>query len=374
MTTQSPAGSLLVKTALLALSTAFALLAAEVIVGFVMPQNLSGSWIIETDKGLRANKSQGNARHQLGKRVVTYDFAAPHLRGPSAVGKVRVLIVGDSFTFGWLLDDKSNYVSLLQRKLDERFGPNAIALLNAATGGWGTADQVAFIEDFGALIKPDVVLAVINTDDIGRALDSRLFQFDETTRTLTRTAVARSRIKDAVNGVPGYQWLLEHSNLVQLARVAAAGSLAATKSVHSASAAAKADPAKTGPRSKMNPGDARRARALGAALFERLNSWCKEQQIPLIITTSGWHQPPYDDTEPTRVFMSGAGELFASMGVLFFDGSAEIWRQRKATGEQFAIPKDGHPNEAGAALIADSMYPFVSEQLERICRQTGRCK
>jgi lysophospholipase L1-like esterase len=362
------------KTILLVCSLAFSLFLAELAVSFIKPQNLSGSWRVATENGLLVNKSSGSARHQFGDRVVTYSFAAPHLRGPIHNGLVKVLVLGDSFTFGWLLDDRHKYVNLLQRQIDQEFGLGTFSLLNAAAGGWGTGDYVVYVEDFAEELKPDLILVFLNADDIGRAMKSHLWIFDRTSGVLTRTAAPASKIKQAMNAIPGYQWLLENSHLMQLARTAALG-LQKPKSIADEQAESPMpDPVKSGPRSNLDTEASAAAKALGAVLFDRLKNWCRNNNVDLIVTTTGWHQPPYSQPEPTEAFMAGAKELFGTLGVPFWDPSAQLWQRRKNAIEIFSIPNDGHPNEAGSALIAEHVYPFLSSQLNQFCQRSHRCE
>jgi len=361
------------KTLLLILSTGFSILAAEITVSITQPQNLSGSWRVETEKGLLVNKSCGSSRHQLGNRVVSYEFASPHLRGPVHSGSVRVLVLGDSFTFGWLLGNENNYVNLLQRKINTEFGPGTIALLNAAAGGWGTGDQVAFVEDFSGEIRPDFILVFLNTDDIGRALQSPLWTFDEASKALTRTVPPRSKLKTVMNAMPGYQWLLEHSHLMQLARTTVLSLRSARRPTDPADRSPPPDPMKTGPRSNSDAATIRIAKALGTSLFSRLQLWCKEHNVYLAVTTTGWHQPPYTQSEPTSAFMIGADALFKELNIPFSDTSSQLWSLRENSRNTFVIPGDGHPNEDGAVLIAEHVFSFLSSQLGGYCRLTNRC-
>lgn len=315
------------------------------------------------------NKSEGTARHQLGDRVVHYRFTEPHLRAPAPEGSNKVLVLGDSFTFGWLLEDQQTYVNLLQEKIDTEFGAGIFALHNAAAGGWGTGDMVAFAEDFGEEINPDIILVFLNTDDIGRALHRPHWKFNHATEELTRVKVPKSKLmelKAVVNNLPGYQWLLEHSHLLQLART--------TMLAVGEKPAQTRAPAETGPRSE-NTIESERAKALGAALFSRLKSWALENEIPLLVSTTGWHLPPYSTelSEPTRAFMSSSDSLFKALNIPFHDPSDEILKERSRDQTYLMIPNDGHPNEAGAALIAEHTFAFIQTELSRYCRLTDRC-
>ena len=195
---------------LLLYSIGFSIVLAEGLTRIVRPQNLSGSWRVATDRGLMVNKSGGEVRHQQGQRVANYSFGPGHLRGPVGKGKVKILVLGDSYTFGWLLKDEDTYVYRIQQSLDAAWGNDQVILLNAAAGGWGTADSVAFVEDFGDKIAPDMVVVFLNTDDIGRALRSDLWTFDAESEKIQRKDAPFSRLKRMANSIPLYGWLLEH--------------------------------------------------------------------------------------------------------------------------------------------------------------------
>lgn len=358
-------------TLLVLVSLGIALLVAEAAVRVVRPQNLSGTWRVETETGLMVNRSEGQARHQAGERVVTYSFGAPHLRGPRPDGETTVLVLGDSFTFGWLLADNDTYVHHLQTQLDADFGTERFALLNAAAGGWGLGDYVAFLEDHGEAVDPDGVLVLLNTDDIGRAMRSRLWALDDTDPgRLERTPVASRRSKRWVNRLPGYGWMLEHSHLLQLTRTATVRgrAMAPPDSAHLRRLAI------SGPTSRLrDTSHVHRARMVGAALVQRLQAWCDARDVPLIVSTTGWHQPPYTPSEPTRAFLMEAPALFADRGIPYADPSPALWAVRQHNPMAYVIPADVHPNEAGARLIAEHTYPFLRDQLQALCRPSGAC-
>ena len=123
-----------------------------------------------------------------------------------------------------------------------------------------------------------------------------------------------------------------------------------------------------GPRSKSEPADTKRTRGLGRALFRRLDSWCRERDVKLAVTTTGWHRPPYvSDREPTEAFMSGARAFFEELDVPFFDPSAQM-REIIQEHPEYIIEGDGHPNEKGAAITAEKITPFVMEQVDEMLR------
>jgi len=65
--------------------------------------------------------------------------------GPIGAGTNRVLCVGDSFTFGWLLDETNTFVYKLDQFAARDFPVGTLAFLIGGVDGWGTADYVAFV-------------------------------------------------------------------------------------------------------------------------------------------------------------------------------------------------------------------------------------
>ena len=350
----------LINLSLVLISILVSLLVCEYIIRIVVPQNLSGTWIISTDKGLLVNKSSGSSRHQDGKHIVIYNFYEPHLRDtPLNESSIKILVVGDSFTFGYLLDKKDTFVYHLQEYADKEFGREKFCFLNAGTGGWGTADYVAFIEDFGEIIKPRIVLVIINRSDMERSMERKLFTLTSKTKLdLRRNILKSSYLKKLTNSIPGYQWLLEHSHLVQLLRNRYVYLMQNEKGINM--------------QTKITNGSSRDQLdlsrrdtiILGQALFTRLKKWCDTHKVNLYITTTGWF--PLEDanntTDPTRLFMSTAQQFFTSINVPFYDISPTIIEVKKKTQNKYILP-DGHPNEEGNRLIAEKIWQYFFKQL-----------
>jgi lysophospholipase L1-like esterase len=360
------------RTNLLVLLVALAVsvLLAEGAVRLLLPQDLSGSWMTQTDTGLRVNKSHGSARHQFGRRVVRYRFAEPHLRDVTltrAESARRILVLGDSFTFGWLLSDADTHVARLQGLVDAELGAGKFVLLNAATGGWGTADYAFFLEDFGPQIRPDAVLVFVNTDDIDRSLTSPLLgvRSDAQGYVADRVPVRPSRLKQWLKSGLAYsiyQWNLEHSHLMQLIQRVRR----TMPQRFGGTIVGPAAPTAIGPRGEASAAAPDPA-ALGGALFRRMRDWCAAHRVALWVTTTGFHNRDADrhaSSESTAAFMASASQTFAALGVPYQDISAVIGETINAAPEQYAIAGEGHPNERAAQLIANAVYNgFLRERL-----------
>ena len=342
----------------------FACILAEILIRFFAPQNLSGTWRVHLESGLVVNKSSGTSLHQQNGREVVYMFSNYHTRGKvDEDGKEKVLILGDSFTFGWLLEDEKSYIGLLQKQLESSF-PGKFKLLNAAAGGWGTASYTRYLEEVGPLAKPSKVIVFMSTDDIGRAIKSGLYKFDKKSKKLTSVNLPFSKFKEFIRSFPGYQLLLENSHLFQLTRRVFLSGGSSTDNPHTA---------KNGPRSRDLRVPTDYSRELGKALFLKLKSWCDSNNSTLIVVTNGWGRNLADELkegdleylEPTVAFQSIAKEFFKKESIPFFDSTELICKAREGKEKDFVIPLDCHPNEKGAELIFSIVWnSFLKEEIK----------
>jgi hypothetical protein len=78
-----------------------------------------------------------------------------HLQGPELVddGRPRLLLLGDSVLFSASTDFKDSPGPVLERALDGRF-----SVLNAASIGYCTEHELAYLNEFGDNLKPDVLV------------------------------------------------------------------------------------------------------------------------------------------------------------------------------------------------------------------------
>lgn len=360
---------------LFSISIIIALFLGEIIVRIIQPQNLSGSWRIQTESGLLVNKSYGKARDQFNNRVVYYNFYYPHLRDSQLKKNTKqILTLGDSFTFGSYLDKKDTYVYKLQEYADSEFGTDTFNFLNASAQGWGTADYVAYVEEFGDYINPDIILVFINTDDIGRSIKGEKYALININNyELKRNYTSVSTFKKITNSLPGYNWLLEHSHLAQLLRLSLLLLSPVEKDVFTHDKNINTidnSPFFTGPSSPELELEKEKAIIFGKALFLRLKKWCDERKVNLFITTTNWHKPLNQrlSSEPTVAFMSIADSFFTEIEVPYSDKSSEVYNLRKTDPEKYIIKNEGHPNEEGSLLIANYTWLFLKENLRTIYR------
>jgi len=348
---------------LLVFSTLVSLIAAEVGLRIIYDHELSGSWRVYDERGLHLNKSEGSAVHAGAGYFSTYSFQHPHLRGNKAnEGKFRILVLGDSFTFGWLLNWQDTYVGRLEAHLRRAFGPAVFEIANAAAGGWRLDSYLAYLEGYGDDVAPEIVLVFLNTGDVSRSIINGLYHLDQGKLIASKKPVPL--LKRIVQALPFYDDLISRSHLLDALRRSylylrygrADDNVILGPGMHKA----EIDNA-TGDQ------DAK-AVMLAQRIFEGMIAWCKDRNVTLIVMTTAWHNPPYDSQTASEVFMAQATQFFVSHDVEFFDGSPLLVDRKYDRTSPIHIEGDGHPNEEGARLIAETNWPFLEGELTKFCR------
>jgi lysophospholipase L1-like esterase len=345
------------------LLTGVTVVGGELMVRAVAPQALNGRWSEMADSGLLVNRANWTARHRFGESEVQYRINEHHLRGgPIGPGK-RVLVLGDSFTFGWLLPEEETYVHLLGRAADREFGRGRFQFLNGGRGGWGTGDYLAFLEEFGEPIAPTAVVVFLNFADIHRSVSGGLYRFrDAEAGELERRPGKVSALRKFKDHWVAYDWLLGHSHFFHVIRNGAEGIKRRRVRGRECSV--------PGPQAAGEATDRGAAgAALGRALFRRLHHWCEQRGVPLLVVTTGFQahflRPPACGSFHDQIFLRGGAEFFAREGVPFHDLSAELAREVQSQWNVHLIPVDGHPNARGARLVTHLAWPWLQPHLRK---------
>lgn len=91
-------------------------------------------------------------------------------------GRLRVLCLGDSYTFGAYVDDTETWPAQLEVALRQRFPEKEIEVINAGISGFTIVDELGFLKEHGVALEPDlVVLGFVLNDlaDLTRRVSSR---------------------------------------------------------------------------------------------------------------------------------------------------------------------------------------------------------
>jgi hypothetical protein len=248
-------------------------------------------------------------------------------------GTLRVLSLGDSHTQGYEVRQDATYSAVLERYL-VRHGVRA-QVLNAGVSGFSTAEALAFLENEGYKYEPDVVVLGFYANDFEDNLKAGLFALkgDE--------LVARKHehlpgvhVQNLVYSLPGVRWLSENSYFYSLLFNGVWLYFKSTLRAHAVEQAATHS-ASAHP-SGLEYAVATKADysgyevALALALIERMQRFCREHGMRLIVVDIPRPAGPYELREslPASAVQRVGGappELIDSRALLGeVDGVAEM--------------------------------------------------
>lgn len=81
-------------------------------------------------------------------------------------GTVRILFLGDSFSEGWGLPYEQRFDRIVERALQDRFGPQRIEVIKAGIRGFDMSDVLIALETKWTAYQPDIVLVGFLLNDI----------------------------------------------------------------------------------------------------------------------------------------------------------------------------------------------------------------
>jgi hypothetical protein len=93
--------------------------------------------------------------NEYGLRDISIDLSRP----------CRVLLLGDSFTFGHGVEDDETFEHLLERRFEAE-QPGRFTFINSGHNGYDTRREAAFLEHFGLDFHPNFIVVVFVLNDV----------------------------------------------------------------------------------------------------------------------------------------------------------------------------------------------------------------
>lgn len=283
----------------------------------------------------------------LDKPVTTnsFGFRDTEWAVPKPAGTVRIMVVGDSFTFGNNNRVEDLYVTRVERRLQRELGAH-VEVINTSAGGWDLDNEVAFWRLEGIRYDPDIVVVGLFLNDLLLPRDLATV-FDETGRLDAR---------------PGWLRWIPYSAVFAAKRSAAVfyvremvRALGAGDGFVSQAVANRIDAA-TDPRL-----------AHARDLLRQLAASCRERDVSLVVAA----------IPPLNLFRRGPGPvgvldeikaLAGREGITYVDLAEPFWDVPDPEAH-YGYPWDNHFIASGHALAADALYPvlapLVRDRLER---------
>jgi len=263
---------------------------------------------------------------------------------PKPLDQIRVMILGDSLTFGNGVRGEDTYPKVLERQLRSEF--RNIEVLSAAVQGWATHHEARFFQKEGIVYDPDIVVIGFYINDFASAPPASEGSH------LTEEGRWEGR-PSWIRWLPyKYLFLIKRSALVTYLRVRVAPAL-------------------------LNPPD-RNTKLLENNIHlgsdkDILDTWsyilaikalCDKKGADLIlasIPSVNFFRIPKGSVK----YISFLRERSQKHGIDFIDLSRDFWEER--TVERFYLyPWDGHLSPAGHALVARQLAPLIKGMIAAV--------
>jgi hypothetical protein len=129
----------------------------------------------------------------------------------------KILCIGDSFTYGWGVNDNENFTSVLEKKINN----DSIAVLNAGVSGVGTDYALKFYQVRGKELAPKTVIYFYFDNDMGDNKANAYFHIENDSIIVNdkNSAVSLNALKkNKLLNSKIYNWLSSNSQLFGLIR------------------------------------------------------------------------------------------------------------------------------------------------------------
>jgi len=93
-------------------------------------------------------------------------FRGPELVARKPAGTIRILCVGDSYTFGHYVDDTQPFPVRLQELMENAAPGLPVEVINGGANGFTILDEKIFLETKALALDPDIVVLVFSNNDI----------------------------------------------------------------------------------------------------------------------------------------------------------------------------------------------------------------
>ena len=296
----------------------------------------SQSWyaeIIDEKKNFVALKK--NHYHKIDrwnyKYYTSYNLGEFRNRVTQKIGqdKDKILILGDSFTFGLFLKNEDTYIDKLQNEFKN------FNLINSSTPGWGLEDYYMFTKNFCNIINPKKTIVILNDGDLGRIKD-KVIKINNTKKSLKE----KYRV---------YKFFIENFMTISFLR----------ESIYKIINYEKNIPQEEfeGTNIYFDPSTAKEVVKDSKKIFLLLRDISNDCNSSLYIINLGWNYNISEDkklSDPMYLLLNDEIDFFKKNEINFFDNKNYL-KHINNNKQKYIIKNEGHPNEHGADEIFKSL-------------------
>ena len=272
-------------------------------------------------------------RHGVEVTINSSGFRDHEFPGPDRTRSPRILVLGDSVTWGWGVAMDDGFPQRLERALSRDAGAEAAppVVYNLGVEGYSTKQELRLLEQLGPQLEPDAVLLVYVLNDPDERVGVLRFPadgglgtyFSQVPRSEVLATLARAWTR-------GTEWFRAGGNT-------------------------------PGPPEEYHHRIHEQGKARTSAYFRRLAKWSQAEGVPVRIAIV----PVFDFSArgpyPWASIHRDVAHRAAKHGLESIDLYDAF---RGVSSKPFAL-NPWHPNARGHAVIADALRPEVRELLGR---------
>jgi lysophospholipase L1-like esterase len=215
-----------------------AAIAAEAIVRLAAPQTLSLPWPVVHGVRIGEPNARGHVavpgQFDIAVRLNSQGFRSDHdFTFAPAPDQTRIAVLGDSFVFGWGVEERQSFPAQLETVL--RANGHSVEVINAGVPGQSLGEKAIWYRDAVARFHPHIVVLEVLIDDVDAENGVRAFELRDGVAVPALPSVVGNRsARSRWYSIPLYGWLSEHSQATALLKRALAGLLRRNEPRHAA--------------------------------------------------------------------------------------------------------------------------------------------
>ncbi len=209
------------KVLIIIISLLIAFGVAEMAVRLLAPQMVGEVvWAYHPELGtIPVPNQQGRKVHPAGPSY-TFSHNSRGFRGTTEYGPKgeapRVLLLGDSFTYGVGVNDDQTFPYYLQEDLTAR--KYDVEIINSGNPGKGTDYELKLLQTWGAELKPDLVVLGFFMNDYFDNAEGEYYRLGDKGELIPVRPHSLEAKKARLENLPGLCWLLSWSQAANLVK------------------------------------------------------------------------------------------------------------------------------------------------------------
>ena len=163
-------------------------------------------------------RQRANSRYQVSNGTVATSnamgFRGPVVSVPKPPGTFRIVLLGESTTHGWGVNDDATIDAYMRRLLAERYPARRFEVVNLAFDGYDAYEQYERLRSDGLPLKPDLLIVNAGINDVRNARFPDLKDRDP--RTILYADLLAIQREVAQHGPTAWSWIKHYSYLARL--------------------------------------------------------------------------------------------------------------------------------------------------------------